>query len=127
VTLFIVILINVLIGWIQEMKADAALSALMGLEVPQGQIALSLIFLIILFTSPLVPVVMLIVLNAARVIRDGQINVIPAQELVPGDLVSLEEGDQVPADLRLVQVTDLSIIEAILTGTFLLIFFHIYV
>lgn len=126
-TLFIVILINVLIGWIQEMKADAALSALMGLEVPQGQIALSLIFLIILFTSPLVPVVMLIVLNAARVIRDGQINVIPAQELVPGDLVSLEEGDQVPADLRLVQVTDLSIIEAILTGTFLLIFFHIYV
>eukprot|EP01126_Amoeba_proteus_P006870 TRINITY_DN12426_c0_g1_i2.p1 TRINITY_DN12426_c0_g1~~TRINITY_DN12426_c0_g1_i2.p1 ORF type:complete len:973 (+),score=216.01 TRINITY_DN12426_c0_g1_i2:1924-4842(+) len=52
----------------------------------------------------------------ARVIRDGKIEVIPASSLVPGDIVLLEEGDLVPADLRLCRVMNLCILEDVLTG-----------
>lgn len=87
VTLIVVVIFNVTVGWVQEIKAEKALSALMSFEVPQ-----------------------------ANVIRDGTRTVVPAEELVPGDVVLLDEGDQVPADLRLVTVNDCHIIEAILTG-----------
>jgi P-type E1-E2 ATPase len=50
------------------------------------------------------------------VIRDGKQEVIDAEYLVPGDLVVLEEGDAIPADLRLCEVAQLEVIEAILTG-----------
>ena len=50
------------------------------------------------------------------VVRNGVQEEIPADHLVPGDLVVLNEGDAVPADLRLVEVAQLAIVEAILTG-----------
>ena len=49
-------------------------------------------------------------------IRDGQQQEIDSGDLVPGDLVVLEEGGAVPADLRLCEVSQLEIVEAILTG-----------
>lgn len=52
----------------------------------------------------------------ARVLRDGREEIIDAVELVPGDVVLLESGDRVPADLRLVEASNLSIDESFLTG-----------
>ena len=52
----------------------------------------------------------------ARVLRDGQETVVPARELVPGDVVLLRAGDRVPADTRLTQAVNLAIDEAALTG-----------
>lgn len=48
--------------------------------------------------------------------RDGEVRLVPADELVPGDVVLLESGDKVPADLRLTQVRNLRTEEAALTG-----------
>ena len=53
---------------------------------------------------------------SARVRRDGNAMDIPAEEVVPGDLVLLESGDKVPADLRLLEVTGLTADESFLTG-----------
>lgn len=85
--LIIVVVMNVLIGFIQEVKANKALNALLSLSVP-----------------------------TATVVRGGNTESIPARELVPGDIVILEEGDSVPADLRLIEVSQLEVIESILTG-----------
>ncbi|TPX67302.1 hypothetical protein CcCBS67573_g07541 [Chytriomyces confervae] len=85
--LLIVVVLNVIIGFSQEFKANRALEALLTLSVPK-----------------------------ATVIRDGIQSIVDSKELVPGDLVVLEEGDAVPADLRLCEVSQLDIIEAILTG-----------
>lgn len=52
----------------------------------------------------------------ARAIRNGHVNDIPAEELVPGDLVLLAAGDRIPADLRLVETTSLAADESALTG-----------
>jgi magnesium-transporting ATPase (P-type) len=52
----------------------------------------------------------------ARAIRDGETRMIPAETLVPGDIVLLESGDKVPADLRLIDVKNLRTEEAALTG-----------
>lgn len=52
----------------------------------------------------------------ARVLRDSTIALIPAEDLVPGDLVLLETGDRVPADIRLIQVHGLSVDESAVTG-----------
>jgi len=82
-----VVLINAVVGVIQEGKAIKALDALKKL------------------TSP-----------TALVKRDGVIHEIAAENLVPGDLVCLESGRQVPADLRLVQSSSLKIEESSLTG-----------
>ena len=82
-----VVLINALIGFIQEGKAEAALQAIQQL-----------------------------LSQRANVKRDGHILSIPAEELVPGDIVMLQSGDKVPADLRLFRVKDLRIEEAMLTG-----------
>lgn len=51
-----------------------------------------------------------------RVKRDGNIHEIDSEELVPGDIVLLESGNKVPADIRLIEVSDLSVEEAMLTG-----------
>ncbi|KAI8636950.1 hypothetical protein BD408DRAFT_478332 [Parasitella parasitica] len=85
--LLAVIVLNTVIGFSQEWKASKTLSALMNLSVPK-----------------------------ARVIRDGEQALIESQDLVPGDVVILEEGDAVPADLRLVDVSQLQVVESILTG-----------
>ncbi|UEM03603.1 cation-transporting P-type ATPase [Skermanella rosea] len=82
-----VVVINALIGFIQEGKAEQALDAIRDMLSP----------------------------NAA-VIRDGTRRTIPADELVPGDLVQIASGDKVPADLRLIAARNLQIQESALTG-----------
>lgn len=82
-----VVVINALIGFAQEFKAEKAISAL----------------------SEMVP-------QTTTVVRDGKHSTIDASELVPGDVVLLAAGDSVPADMRLVQVKNLHIEEAALTG-----------
>ncbi len=82
-----VVIINTLIGFIQEYKAGRAIEALAGM-VPEN----------------------------AVVIRDGMKTLLPVSELVPGDVVELASGDRVPADMRFVRVKNLQVQEAALTG-----------
>lgn len=82
-----VILINAVIGFIQEGKAEAALVAIRRMLSPR-----------------------------ATVLRDGQRIEIAAEHLVPGDVVYLQSGDRVPADLRLIESKNLHVDEAVLTG-----------
>jgi cation-transporting P-type ATPase F len=82
-----VVMVNAAIGFLQESKAEKAIAAL-GNLVPEE----------------------------ATVIRDGQPRRLRVAEIVPGDLVSLEAGDKVPADLRLVHTRSLRVEEAMLTG-----------
>ena len=82
-----VVLINAIIGVIQEGKAERALDAI------RNMLSLD-----------------------ATVLRDGQRREIPAEQLVAGDIVLLASGDKVPADLRLIEVRQLRIEEAALTG-----------
>ena len=82
-----VILLNAIIGVIQESKAERALEALKKLSTPN-----------------------------AVVIRDGKQKEVPTEELVPGDIVILETGRIVPCDLRLVESVNLKIEESALTG-----------
>jgi len=85
--IFGVVLLNALIGFIQEGKAENALKAIRQMLSPH-----------------------------AMVMRDGRRTTISAEQLVPGDIVLLQSGDKVPADLRLVRVKGLQIQESILTG-----------
>jgi Ca2+-transporting ATPase len=86
-TIFGVVLINAVIGFVQEARAEKAIEALAD------------------------------TMNAdARVLRGRQTVLIPATDLVPGDIVALQAGDKVPADLRLLRTRDLRIAEAALTG-----------
>ncbi|NUT70956.1 HAD-IC family P-type ATPase [Pseudarthrobacter sp. C4D7] len=82
-----VVLVNTLIGFIQEVRAEAALDALHAL-----------------------------VRTHAAVLRGGERKHVPSEDLVPGDLVLLEAGDKVPADLRLVRLSALRVDESALTG-----------
>jgi len=81
------VVINGIIGFIQEHRAGKAIAAL----------------------SAMVP-------ENATVLRDERLNALPASELVPGDVVQLTGGDRVPADLRLIQVKNLRVDESALTG-----------
>jgi magnesium-transporting ATPase (P-type) len=82
-----VVVVNALIGFIQEGKAEKALEAIREL-----------------------------LSHEALVKRAGRLERIPAEQLVPGDIVQLQSGDKVPADLRLFRAKDLRIEEAMLTG-----------
>ncbi|MEA1894398.1 MAG: HAD-IC family P-type ATPase, partial [Euryarchaeota archaeon] len=82
-----VVIANTIIGYIQEGKAEASVEALEKMMVPN-----------------------------ATVVRDGGEAIIPALELVPGDVVILEGGDKVPADLRLFHTKNMSADEAAITG-----------
>ena len=82
-----VVVVNAIIGFVQEGRAERALEAIRNM--------LSL---------------------AAIVERDGRKTEIPAEDVVPGDIIHLQSGDKVPADLRLIRVKGLQIQEAILTG-----------
>jgi Ca2+-transporting ATPase len=83
----VVVAINGLIGFAQEYRAEQSISALSRL-----------------------------ILTEATVLRDGALRRVPSRELVNGDIVALQSGDTVPADLRLLEVRDLEVEEAGLTG-----------
>ncbi|MEY5010475.1 MAG: hypothetical protein RLZZ253_1614 [Verrucomicrobiota bacterium] len=85
--IFGVVLINAVIGFLQESKAEKAMEALSSLVVTE-----------------------------ATVKRDGRRQRIPSAQLVPGDIVLLQSGDRVPADLRLFKVNSLQVDESPLTG-----------
>ena len=85
--IFAIVLLNALMGYIQQARAEQALAALRQMSAAH-----------------------------ANVIRDGRRQSIPAADLVPGDIILLEDGDTVPADARLVQSTALQTAEAALTG-----------
>ncbi len=87
IIIFAVIILNAVMGTIQESKAEAALDALKKMSAPNG-----------------------------NVIRDGEMMSVAASSLVVGDLVMLEAGDFVPADMRLVSTASLKIDESALTG-----------
>lgn len=82
-----IVILNAVLGIMQEKKASNALSALKEMAAPR-----------------------------AKVIRDGKINTVESKELVPGDIVVLEAGDYVPADIRLIESINLKIDESALTG-----------
>lgn len=82
-----VVIINAIMGVVQEAKAEQAIEALREMSTPH-----------------------------ANVLRDGHTKSVSSHELVPGDVVLLEAGDVVPADLRLIEVSSLKIEEAALTG-----------
>ncbi len=82
-----VVLLNAVIGYVQEGKAQRAMESVRDMLSPQ-----------------------------AIVLRDGRRRVVNATELVPGDVVALQPGDKVPADLRLIKAKGLRAVEAALTG-----------
>ncbi len=82
-----VILINAIIGFIQENKAEKSIQALKRMIVPY-----------------------------AKVFRGGKLLQVHAKELVPGDIIFLEEGDRIPADARLLEVKNTRTVETSLTG-----------
>lgn len=82
-----IIIINAIIGFVQEYKAEGALIALKNLLVPQ-----------------------------CKVIRNGQLQTVSSRELVPGDIIDLVEGDNIPADARVIYAKNARTSEASLTG-----------
>ena len=85
--IFAIVVVNAVIGIVQERKAQSSLEALRSLSAP-----------------------------TARVVRGGAEEILPARELVVGDLVMLDDGSMVPADLRLLDTASLRVQEASLTG-----------
>ncbi len=87
IIILIVVIVNAIIGVAQEAKAEKSLEALQKLSS-----------------------------HSAKVMRNGNLAVVPSKELVPGDIVILDTGDFVPADLRIIESANLKSQEASLTG-----------
>lgn len=87
IIILIVVVLNAIIGVVQESKAEKSLEALQKLSA-----------------------------HASKVVRNGKVTVVQSRELVPGDVVVLDTGDYVPADLRIVESANLKSQEASLTG-----------
>ena len=87
IIILIVVILNAVIGVTQESKAEKSLEALQKLTD-----------------------------HASKVVRDGNVTVVPAKELVPGDIVVLDTGDYIPADLRIIEAVNLKTQESSLTG-----------
>jgi Ca2+-transporting ATPase len=85
--IFLIVILNAILGFYQERRAEAALAALEKMQTPN-----------------------------ARVRRDNEVKVIAAARLVVGDVLEMEAGDAVPADARLFQTINLSVEESALTG-----------
>ncbi|MFA7078898.1 MAG: HAD-IC family P-type ATPase, partial [Syntrophomonas sp.] len=83
----VVVLINAVLGVAQESKAEKALAALKKMSSPH-----------------------------AKVLRNSEVQLLNTDEIVPGDIVMIEAGDYIPADIRLIEVNSLKIEEAALTG-----------
>ena len=87
IAIFSIVLLNAVMGYVQQARAERAVAALRQMSAAQ-----------------------------ARVIRDGTRQEVPAAEVVPGDILLVEEGDSVPADARLIECAALQTTEAALTG-----------
>lgn len=87
IVILVIVILNAVIGFVQEFRAEKAMESIQKMSVVQ-----------------------------CRVLRDGKIAEFPATDLVPGDVVHLEAGSAVPADLRLFQCNNLRVDEATLTG-----------
>ena len=87
IVILVVVLVNAFIGFIQEIRAERAIQSLRKMVLPQ-----------------------------ARVVRNGQTGIIPVRELLPGDIIILEEGDTIGADARVIESQSLRVNEASLTG-----------
>jgi P-type Ca2+ transporter type 2C len=87
IVILAIVIVNAVLGVVQEGKAEKALDALKKMSAPN-----------------------------ARVYRDGHIEIIQAKNLVPGDIVLIEAGDSIPADLRIFESANLKVEEASLTG-----------
>ena len=87
IAILVIVLLNGILGFVQQHRAERALEALKKMAAP-----------------------------LARVIRQGEVRSIPAEELVPGDIIALEMGDLVPADARVLSDHLLQVDEASLTG-----------
>ncbi len=87
IIILIVVVLNAIIGVAQENKAEKSLEALQKMSS-----------------------------HAAKVMRDGKLAVVPSRELVPGDVVILETGDYIPADLRITEAVNLKSQESAMTG-----------
>src|SRR5208283_1262045 len=85
--IFAVVILNSLLGFLQEGRAEKALDSIRNMLSAE-----------------------------ARTLRGGETRLIPAEDLAPGDIVLLESGDKIPADLRLVDAKNLRTEEAALTG-----------
>ncbi len=82
-----IVILNGVLGFLQEERAEQALSALQGMSAPM-----------------------------AKVRRNAMLKALPAREIVPGDILELEAGDNVPADVRLIETYSFSVQESALTG-----------
>ncbi|GIP10841.1 calcium-translocating P-type ATPase, SERCA-type [Paenibacillus macerans] len=87
VTIIAIVILNGVLGFIQEFRAERSLRALKQLSAPH-----------------------------ANVLREGTVKHVPARELVPGDIVVLESGDRIPADIRWLSTNSLDVEESALTG-----------
>jgi Ca2+-transporting ATPase len=87
IVIMAIVILNAMLGFIQESRAEKSVRALMALAAPE-----------------------------ANVVRDGERQRVPTYDIVPGDIVLLEAGDKVPADARLVELANLQTDEAPLTG-----------
>jgi Ca2+-transporting ATPase len=87
ITILSIVLLNAVLGFVQEYRAERSMESLKQMTAPE-----------------------------AKVLRDGVEQRIPAAELVTGDIVLLESGDRIPADLRFIQVINIEVEESALTG-----------
>lgn len=87
ITIGVVLILNAILGVVQQLKAESSLESLKNMAAP-----------------------------SAKVIRDGVKVEIPAREVVPGDIVTLDAGDNIPADGRIIESFNLQVMESALTG-----------
>lgn len=87
ITIGAIVVLNSVVGFVQEYRSEKAIEAMKRLTAPR-----------------------------ARVLRDGKVAIIPAKEVVPGDIILLEAGDHIPADANLIETVELKSEEAALTG-----------